>query len=327
MCGVLLVANIKNNLGDKMDKSNQSFINVSNENVKKIIRDIYFDIFSRFEEQYIIVFLCGGARNKNKKVLRDKIREILEKNTVRYYGQLPFKIFYPEDLLIEVLNKTKDADLLSYEQLMANNSNIIAIICESPGSLVELGAFTNNQYTVGKVIAAIDKNRAKDKSFIMLGPIKYLKKLDKLNVIEYGSDEKAFAGKLSKNIREKFNKQKSGKKISISTIVGMHYFIELLLYCFKTLTSKELADIIQYIAGENKIEINDFNVIFNAALKLLFKDEKIVKVSTQKYSSYQLSRKGYISMKKIISDCTRTWVCDRIRVEIMYFDFYKSPHS
>lgn len=107
----------------------------------------------------------------------------------------------------------------------------------------------------------------------------------------------------------------------------MHYFIELLLYCFKTLTSKELADIIQYIAGENKIEINDFNVIFNAALKLLFKDEKIVKVSTQKYSSYQLSRKGYISMKKIISDCTRTWVCDRIRVEIMYFDFYKSSHS
>lgn len=169
------MANIKNNLGDKMDKSNQSFINVSNENVKKIIRDIYFDIFSRFEEQYIIVFLCGGARNKNKKVLRDKIREILEKNTVRYYGQLPFKIFYPEDLLIEVLNKTKDADLLSYEQLMANNSNIIAIICESPGSLVELGAFTNNQYTVGKVIAAVDKNRAKDKSFIMLGPIKYLK--------------------------------------------------------------------------------------------------------------------------------------------------------
>lgn len=84
----------------------------------------------------------------------------------------------------------------------------------------------------------------------------------------------------------------------------MHYFIELLLYCFKTLTSKELADIIQYIAGENKIEINDFNVIFNAALKLLFKDEKIVKVSTQKYSSYQLSRKvmelGCMLFKKAI---------------------------
>ena len=86
-------------------------------------------------------------------------------------------------------------------------------------------------------------------------------------------------------------------------------------------------DIIQYIASEEKIEINDFNVIFNAALKLLFKDEKIVKITAQKYSSYQLSKKGYYSMKKMISDCTTTWVCDRIRVEIMYFDFYKSPHS
>ena len=62
-----------------------------------------------------------------------------EKKTLWYK---PLKIFYPEDLLIEILNKTKDADLLSYEQFLASNSHVIVIICESAGSLVELGAFT-----------------------------------------------------------------------------------------------------------------------------------------------------------------------------------------
>lgn len=107
--------------------------------------------------------------------------------------------------MIEILNKTKDADLLSYEQFLASNSHVIVIICESAGSLVELGAFTNNEYTVDKVIAAVDKKLAKHKSFIMLGPIKYLKKRNKLNVIECGQDELDFAKRLSRDIREKIN--------------------------------------------------------------------------------------------------------------------------
>lgn len=302
-------------------------VSIENEKVKDIIKEIYSNIFCRFKEQNIIVFLCGGASTKQKKSLRDKVRVLLEANTTRYYGQLPFKVFYPEDLLLEMLNKTKEADLLSYEQLMANNSHIIAIICESAGSLVELGAFTNNQYTVDKVIAAVDKRRAKDKSFIMLGPIKHLKKINKLNVVEYSSDEKEFAVKLSKNIREKCLDKKIRKEISLSTIIGMHYYIQLLLYCFKILTSKELVEIIQYTANEKHVEINDFNVVFNAALKLLFKDGKIIKTSTGKYSSYQLNKKGYLSMKQHISDCTNTYLCDKIRVKIMYLDLYKSPRS
>ena len=148
-------------------------------NTKKSLQKIYTKIFCRIEEQYIIVFLCGGASTKLKKSLRDRMRVLLEKDKGRYFWKLPIKVFYPEDLLIDFLNKTKNADLLSYEQFLANNSHIIAIICESAGSLVELGAFTNNEYTVNKVIAAVDKKRTKDKSFIMLGPIKFLRKKNK----------------------------------------------------------------------------------------------------------------------------------------------------
>lgn len=297
--------------------------------IRKILKEIYSDVYCKFEEQYIVVFLCGGASNKNGKSLRDKIRPLLENEKRKYYWNKPYKIFYPEDLLIEVLNKTKDADLLSYEQFLANNSHMIVIVCESAGSLVELGAFTNNEYTVDKVIASVDKKRTKDKSFIMLGPIKYLKKRNKVNVVEYGKDVEDFVNRLSKNIRDKNKINKENEKtnmINLSTIVGMHYYIQLILYYFKTLNSKELVGMITYISDEEGINHKDFKILFNAALKLLFQDQQIVKITGQKYSSYQLTRKGFESMGKMIDGCTTSGTCDRIRVELMYNMFYKSPH-
>lgn len=296
-------------------------------NTKKSLKEIYTKIFCRIEEQYIIVFLCGGASTKLKKSLRDRMRVLLEKDKGRYFWQLPIKVFYPEDLLIDVLNKTKNADLLSYEQFLANNSHIIAIICESAGSLVELGAFTNNEYTVNKVIAAVDKKRTKDKSFIMLGPIKFLRKKNKLNVVEYTSDEDKFARDLLKNIREKHSKGSNDKKIRLNTIVGMHYFIQLLLYYFKQINSIKLVDMIQTVAQDENIEMKEFNVLFSAALKLLFYDKQIIKMTDQRYAVYELTQKGYKSIERMIAHCTSRETCDMIRIEIMYCDFYKSSHS
>ena len=127
--------------------------------------------------------------------------------------------------------------------------------------------------TVNKVIAAVDKKRTKDKSFIMLGPIKFLRKKNKLNVVEYTSDEDKFARDLIKNIREKHSKDSNDKKIRLNTIVGMHYFIQLLLYYFKQINSIKLVDMIQTVAQDENIEMKEFNVLFNAALKLLFYDK------------------------------------------------------
>lgn len=298
-----------------------------NSNALKILKEIYTEVYCRFKEQYIIVFLCGGSSNKYNKSIRDKIRPLLENERKRSHWKKPYKIFYPEDLLIEVLNKTKEADLLSYEQLLANNSHMIVIVCESAGALVELGAFTNNEYTVDKVIAAVEKKRVKDKSFIMLGPIKYLKKRNKYSVTEYGENMDEFVTRLSKNIRDKNKMNKENNMIKLSTIVGMHYFIQLILYYFKTLTSKELVSYIKYVSEEYGIKNKDFTVLFNAALKLLFQDEQIVKITGQQYSSYKLTEKGFKSMRKMIDGCTISGACDKIRVSVMYNMFYKSSHS
>ena len=303
------------------------------EDEKIIVKNIYNEIFSRFSEKYIIVFLCGGASNNRNLSLRDKVRNLLE-NEKKSAWYKPFKIFYPEDLLMDILNKTKGADLLSYEQFLAENSHIIAIVCESPGSLVELGAFTNNKYTVDKVIAAVEKNKARNKSFIMQGPIKYLKKKHKLNVIEYGQDETVFAKQLAKNIREK--KRLSDNKssmISLTTISGMHYFIQLILYFFKFLEYKEIKKMIEVIVKDKNLSIDEekMNMLMSSALKLLFEDKKIVKIVEGEHAAYKLTHDGFVTIQSMINECTNectiVGLCDTIRIELMYKKFYKSPHS
>jgi len=303
-----------------------NIIDTLHEKKKETIEEIYSKIFCRFKEQYIIVFLCGGASAKDRKSLRDKIRPLLEKKRKGIIRNQSIKVFYPEDLLIDMLNKTKDADLLSYEQLLADNSHIIVIICESAGSLVELGAFSNNNYTVNKVIAAVEKRRIKDKSFIMLGPIKYLKKKNRLNVVEYSNNEEELANKLLKNIREKYN-NRTNKEVRLNTIIGMHYFILLLLYYYKQINSKELTNMIKHIMKKDGMETKDFDVIFIASIKLLFLDKQIIKQTDQKYTIYELTNKGYKTIKKMIEYCTGHQTYDRIRINIMYSDFYKSSHS
>lgn len=46
-----------------------------------------------------------------------------------------------------MLNRKK-YDLLTLEKFLASNSDIILIVCESPGSFTELGAFVNNSETL-----------------------------------------------------------------------------------------------------------------------------------------------------------------------------------
>lgn len=72
-----------------------------NNNLESILIELYDSIFKNLSENYIDVFLCGGASNKNSISLRDKIREkIGDKKNIR--------ILYPEDLFIDLLNKKRN---------------------------------------------------------------------------------------------------------------------------------------------------------------------------------------------------------------------------
>ena len=139
------------------------------QNNQEIIQRIYEKIYKQFNTGVIDVFLCGGT---DKISIRNTLRLYLLKNK-------GIRVLYPEDLFLELLNINKEYNLLELENFLAENCDIVCIICESPGSLVELGAFVNNKNLSEKVVALIEKNKAKKQSFIMLGPIKSLKKMGK----------------------------------------------------------------------------------------------------------------------------------------------------
>jgi predicted RNA-binding protein YlxR (DUF448 family) len=283
--------------------------------VQNTLKRIHDDIFIKINQYYLDVFLCGGA-GKSEEFLRDLVRDNL-----KVYKNI--RIMYPEDLFVEQINKNKDYDLLSLERFLAKNCEVICVICESPGSLVELGAFVNNQETFEKVVAVVEERKKKERSFIMLGPIRMIQKKNKKNVIYYKrNDVKDLNAKLVKNFRQS---RPNSKEKPINTIIGSYYFIKLLLFFYKTLTYKEVTLFIKFLYGDNKYPLSDFNTTFNSALKLLFKDKTITKSMSGNQSSYMLTSKGYKEVNKIIRNLNtnnKNYMIDQIRFGIIKEKYY-----
>ena len=275
---------------------------------------IYEKIFRRIKQDYVDVFLCGGAsdKRKNQVSVRDKVRAELDK----FYN---IRILYPEDLFMEILNRDKDSDLLTLEKFLADNCDYICIICESAGSLVELGAFTNNDSTVNKVIAVFEENRKRDKSFIMLGPVKILKKNNKNKVVFYKNIED-----LSYKLKRIFllTKAKSGgeNNKSLDTIIGMYFFIPLILFFYKHLQVGKLTEYLKYLFTTYKLKEKDFDTLFKTSLKLLYKEKLLHKDIINQKQVYSLTEKGSRSINQILNTVSikqRTVLYDNIRFGIM----------
>lgn len=141
--------------------------------------------------------------------------------------------------------------MLTLEKFLADNCDVICIVCESAGSLVELGAFTNNEHTFKKIIALISNKYSKNKSFIMLGPIKQIRKNDRNNVIFYGKDIDKVSNELIRQFRNK--KQLNINKLAgkgLDKIIGQYYFILILLYYFESINVKNLVKYLHFIEQE-----------------------------------------------------------------------------
>lgn len=284
---------------------------------------IYEEIFKKINNQYIDVFLCGGAKTKHGNHIRDMVRSNVEevKN---------IRVLYPEDLFAEILNTDKESNLLSLEKFLANNSDIICIICESPGSLVELGAFVNNEETFSKVVAVIEKKYTRDKSFIMQGPIKMICKNNKDNVIYYNKNE---VEQLSDDIKKVCSKRyritsKAVKTKPLNTIIGIYNFIPLLLYFYKNLEFSDLSRYLNYIITLDKLDKKLIDIMINSSLKLLFKDKYIVKQKIDEKNKYLLTDKGYKNINHILENLQikdKTRLYDRVRFGIIYEKYYKKP--
>lgn len=286
-----------------------------------VVHEIYNKIFCNIQHGNIDLFLCGAASTKENMSYRDIIRGKLEYNT-------DLSILYPEDMFMEMLNRKKH-DLLTLEKFLANNSDVILIVCESPGSFTELGAFVNNKETLEKVVVLLQTKYKNAKSFIRQGPVEYVRKTNKNNVIYFNNNIDEAVKKIEKYLRNRFgywgNKRKEPKLKDLNLISGQYYFIILLLYFYQKLNVKTLVAILKDLY-EMKYDMADFNIIYSSAVKRLFKEGLIKKEdSTEILNQYKLTEKGYDFANLLLSYVSlenRTKTIDKIRLQILYGQYY-----
>ena len=290
----------------------------------KVINEIYSQIFCNIQHGNIDLFLCGAASTKEKISYRDTLREKLEHN-------VNLSILYPEDMFMEMLNRKK-YDLLTLEKFLANNSDVILIVCESPGSFTELGAFVNNSETLEKVVVLLQTKYKNAKSFIRQGPVEYVKMKNKNNVIYFNNNINEAVEKVKKYLRNRFwymNYKREKPKIKdLNLISGQFYFIILLLYFYQKLSVKILVTVLKELY-KKKYNIDEFDIIYSSAIKRLFKEGLIKKEETnetdEKVIQYKLTDKGYDFANLLLSYVSlekRTKAINGIRLKIMYSQYY-----
>lgn len=285
-----------------------------------IVDEIYNNIFCNIRHRNIDLFLCGAASTKEKKSNRDIIRSRLETND-------NLSILYPEDMFMEMLNRKK-YDLLTLEKFLASNSDIILIVCESPGSFTELGAFVNNSETLEKVVVLLQTKYKNAKSFIRQGPVEYVRMNNKDNVIYFNNNIGELVEKIEKYLKKKFGyryKTKELKLKDLNLISGQYYFIITLLYFYQELDVKSLVVILKHLY-EKKYNITEFDIIYSSAVKRLFKEGLIKKEEPAgKSIQYRLTDKGYDFAKLLLSYVSlenKTRTIDKMRLKIMYSQYY-----
>lgn len=285
------------------------------------IKLIYKDVYMNLDRNPLKIFICGSSNRKNTKSIRDLVTLKLKVN--KY-----LKIFYPEELFMEIINTDKDIDLLELEKYIAENSDIICIICEGEGALVELGAFVNDKVLKDKMVVVVDKKRRKDRSFMIIGPIKSIEKKDKKNVIYYDEHRNCedIIDKLEKNFKKKYKEKNHNRKQKIDSLMGLYYFIPLLLYFFFDIDISKLQKYLSLAFEFKDMDNKKFNTIYKISLKLLYKDKYIKKNIEGDKKNYTLTKQGYEFIKEILGmkkNIEENKKYDKIRLDILFFKLYR----
>lgn len=140
------------------------------------------------------VFVCGEQILNNDGTIRPK-EELIRENNIRYYIMNKLEASkktnkYGKEnrqvkcVISEKLYNTDLADdILTFEEILAEISENIVIVVESPGSICELGAFVMNEKFIDKTVVLNENKQEYLKSFITLGPIKKIEGKNDGNVI------------------------------------------------------------------------------------------------------------------------------------------------
>ena len=202
---------------------------------------------SKFITYPKFVFLCGKAidghyENTNRGILQN----YLQKQSKDIF------IVLSERLWEDGFNS--NIDLLTFEEFLAEISDVIILFCESPGSYCELGAFSYaSKLFSDKLVIIVDEQYREAKSFIMTGPIAKAKRDGATIVYAQLENKGLLASKeLRDMVREKVEQFSSTtatlnrrKCNTVQERVLISSFVVELLECIKLLQPISKSDLVE----------------------------------------------------------------------------------
>lgn len=256
------------------------------EEISKVINE---DVFPRLKTRNLNVFLVGAGPG-NLKSIRDSIRK--ELITRRYHNWLD--VYYPEELFEELLGRGKHFDLLSLENLLAESVHAVVIILESPGAIAELGAFANHKELCNRLVVIVDVKYRKAKSFIALGPIRYLKKKTKSIVIDHNLRNPQIQ-ELSQQIWHSIRKVSESVKVdnSVANPIVAQHFLLVAIYIMEPAETEALNNLIQVL---QKQPLENIITIVSCSLNILIRNNEVVLED----GKYRLTKRGLERLRQIM---------------------------
>jgi hypothetical protein len=116
----------------------------------------------RFRALPPVCFLCGGFDSAR----RHTIRRYLSKNRPALH------VFYAEDVWARI-SALPNLSAMQMENYVAQVSDVVAIIVESPGTFTELGAFSMSDELRHKLLLILDERFKGEASFVSTGPVRW----------------------------------------------------------------------------------------------------------------------------------------------------------
>ena len=195
-------------------------------------------------ENLVLIFLCGGSS-----VADSKFRRHLGSNISRIHSKYQYSVYYPEDMFVELILGHERSDLLSLEDLLAKGVHCVVILVQSPGTLTELGAFTNHRDLKDRLVAVIDPSYKLKRSFIALGPIRYLKTQKKSKVI-YSPMNDRYLDSLTRQIAQaslEISKHSSPSNDLSNPVASQKFFLSM-IFVFDPISRPEFMNILKQVA-------------------------------------------------------------------------------
>jgi hypothetical protein len=294
--------------------------------IEDLLTKIYEDVFNILEYRSTIIFLCG-ADIQNSNSIRTQLKTRLEEFNPTFY------IYYPEMLFKEDTNVFKKSkyNLLDIENQIAEEAHCICIVCESYGSVCELGAFSNRKEISQKIINILDVEYESDDSFINLGPNEMLKKHGENRVIFLDPNNlDTFIERIGRSIRAI---PKNNLQIQIDGFVGISHLLLLLIYINSNINFLDLKHQSYWIFCRNTCDhqeqkINNIEVFYEYKLKpaLILLMESEGKVFKNDDKCYVLSSLGHTFIETIIKNTAKSnkisEVISNIRLGILHNQYY-----